>query len=269
MKKKLTVVFALMAILVLFCSCGGKKYNGFKVEGDFIILPLPEEGQKELGSETIRVPLCAYKTVEATMEPLIDDITAFKPISEKTLDKYYDYEDTIEAEFEKQVAAAKIDPEKLGASMTEIEMMFVDEFMYLPEDYAWEVAYALEELNDFVAGDSWYYDTVKEVFEEETSDILEYDSMLKLWFPQFTYISTYEATTYAKENPNAGKASSLSDLYEDALDEYEDIYEDALNEYSDYYDEALDLYGDYYDDALDLYGDAYSDALDALNSYYW
>ena len=203
MKKKLTVVFALMAILVLFCSCGDKKYNGFKVEGDFIILPLPEEGQVAFGLEieTIRVPLCVYKTVEATMEPLIDDITAFKPISEKTLDKYYDYEDTIEAEFEKQVAAAKIDPEKLGASMTEIEMEFVDEFMYLPEDYAWEVAYALEELNDFVAGDSWYYDTVKEVFEEETSVILAYDSIIKPWFPQFTYISTYEATTYAKENP--------------------------------------------------------------------
>ena len=257
-----------MAILVLFCSCGDKKYNGFKVEGDFIILPLPEEGQEELGSETIRVPLCAYKTVEATMEPLTNAITAFKPISERTLDKYYDYEDTVMAEFEKQLAAAEIDPEKLAASMTETEIMFVDEFMYFPEDYAWEVAYILEEVNDVVAGDSWY-DTVKEVFEEETSDLLEYDSIMKFWFPQFTYISTYEATAYAKENPKAGKASSLSNLYKDALDEYEDIYEDALNEYSDYYDEALDLYGDYYDDALDLYGDAYSDALDALNSYYW
>ena len=201
MKKKLTVVFALMAILVLFCSCGGKKYNGFKVEGDFIILPLPEEGQKELGSETIRVPLCAYKTVEATMEPLIDDITAFKPISEKTLDKYYDYQYTVMAEFEKKLAATKIDPEKLGASMTETEMEFMEIFVYLPEDYAWEVAYALEEVNDVVAGDSWYYDTVKEVFEEETSVILAYDSIIKPWFPQFTYISTYEATTYAKENP--------------------------------------------------------------------
>ena len=203
MKKKLTVVFALMAILVLFCSCGGKKYNGFKVEGDFIILPLPEEGQVAFGLEieTIRVPLCVYKTVEATMEPLIDDITAFKPISEKTLDKYYDYQYTVMAEFEKKLAATKIDPEKLGASMTETEMEFMEIFVYLPEDYAWEVAYALEELNDFVAGDSWYYDTVKEVFEEETSVILAYDSIIKPWFPQFTYISTYEATTYAKENP--------------------------------------------------------------------
>lgn len=203
MKKKLTVVFALMAILVLFCSCGDKKYNGFKVEGDFIILPLPEEGQVAFGLEieTIRVPLCVYKTVEATMEPLIDDITAFKPISEKTLDKYYDYQYTVMAEFEKKLAATKIDPEKLGASMTETEMEFMEIFVYLPEDYAWEVAYALEEVNDVVAGDSWYYDTVKEVFEEETSVILAYDSIIKPWFPQFTYISTYEATTYAKENP--------------------------------------------------------------------
>ena len=201
MKKKLTVVFALMAILVLFCSFGDTKYKGFKVEGDFIILPLPEEGQEFYGSETIRVPLCAYKTVEATMKPLIDDITAFKPISEKTIDKYYDYEDTVMAVFEKLVAAAEIDTEKLGASMTEIEMEFMESFMYLPEEYASEVACALISVNDVVAGDFWDYDTVKEVFEEETSYILEYDSMLKLWFPQFTYISTYEATTYAKENP--------------------------------------------------------------------
>jgi hypothetical protein len=288
MKKTLTVVFVLMAVLLLFCSCDDKNYNGFNVKGDYIILPLPEEA----GSE-IRVPLCMYKAVEVTIEPLINDITAFKPISENTLAKYYGYEDTVMAEVEKQIADAEINPKKLGASMTENEYGYTELLISLPGGYASEVAYILEEVNDVVAGDSLYYYSVKDVFEEETSDLLEYDSMLKLWFPQFTYISTYEATTYAKENPNAGK--SLSKLYEDALNstikEYEKVvnravkeYEDSLNEYtdlySDVYDETLDLYektlneysnlySDAYNEALDIYGDAYEDVLNSLNSIAW
>lgn len=141
MKKTLTVVFALMAVLLLFCSCDDKNYNGFNVKGDYIILPLPEEA----GSE-IRVPLCMYKAVEVTIEPLINDITAFKPISENTLAKYYGYEDTVMAEVEKQIADAEINPKKLGASMTENEYGYTELLISLPGGYASEVLIFLKKL---------------------------------------------------------------------------------------------------------------------------
>jgi hypothetical protein len=91
MKKRLTVVFALMAILVLFCSCG-KKYNGFKVEGDFIILPLGDELRDEFDLETVRVPLFAYKAAEEVLEPVLKDLVAFKPVSERKIERYYEEE---------------------------------------------------------------------------------------------------------------------------------------------------------------------------------
>ena len=197
MKKRLTVVFVLMAILVLFCSCG-KKYNGFKVEGDFIILPIGDELRNDIHLETVRVPLFAYKAVEVTLEPVLKDLVAFKPVSERKLERYADYEDVLYEELDKQLEAAGLDFEELTIDLTEDEYEFLEFFIDgFVIDYAWEVSEVLEVVSYY---DDFGYE-VKEVFDECIEYFEENDAeTIKLWFPKLPHLTTYEKTGYAKEN---------------------------------------------------------------------
>lgn len=285
MKKTLTVLLAIMLVMGIFCSCGSKKYKEFETDGNFIVLPLPEDLKAEYKQDTVRFPLFLYKAAEIILEPALKDLIAFKPISDAKIEMYEDGEDNLMMTAEKTAADEGINlngeaPEWI-AKMTDVENNFLEEMVYFIDDYLWEIADILEDVEDW---DVWY-DDPKQYYEEETEGIKTADEFMKLWFPQFTYLPAYEASEFAKTAKST--SSSLDDALNSAAKEYEDAlnsvvkeYEDALNDldldsYADLYSDTLDaysdLYGDAYSDALDSYADAYSDALnsyaDALSGY--
>lgn len=285
MKKTLTVLLAIMLVMGIFCSCGSKKYKGFETDGNFIVLPLPEELKAEYKQDTIRYPLFMYKAAENVLEPAMKDMVVLKPISDEKIKKYKDGEELFYEAAEKTAAEAKIDlsgdaPEWV-LNMTDDENVFTEGMVSFIDKYMYEIAELLEDLEDW----EYWFDDPKKAYEYETEIIKDADEYMKLWFPQFTLLPAYEASEFAKTAKST--SSSLDDALNSAAKEYEDAlnsvvkeYEDALNDldldsYADLYSDTLDaysnLYGDAYSDALDSYADAYSDALnsyaDALSGY--
>lgn len=200
MKRKLTVIFASMAFLVIFCSFSAEQYNGFKVEKDFIVFPISEEMNEYLGTKdgTMRMPLVIYTAIERVLKRALDDLNAFKPVSDGKLELYKDIRRAYESEIERQTTKSKVYMEKVAAEMTEVEMDFVAGFELFVDEYAYEIYLILDE----VTNNPYYYDSYKELFDYNVEDIKEYDLFMKLWFPNFTYLTTYEATECGKENPN-------------------------------------------------------------------
>lgn len=208
--KALKIVLFVMIGLLLFASCGSKKYAGFEVKDDYIMLPNPAD----VGF--FSCPLELYKLAESNLKKVVDTFNSFIAVSESAIEKYgdisyafynldiydiEDYADYTQESLEKITSDSKLVNSIIESlkKAPEEDLESMDNFVCVASDIMDEFLYALEELYDYNNDDSWY-DSKQEIFEEYVSEFQD-DGVLEameFFFPNISVVTDFSKTEAAK-----------------------------------------------------------------------
>ena len=203
--KCLSIVLLVMIGMLIFVSCGTKKYAGFEVEEGYIMLPYPG-GNSE---ETFSFPLNLYKVMEKELKNVVDSFNKFDVVSEAFIEKsedvaYYLYNLDIydineDPEYTKESLSEVVsDSELINSIMADLsnapvkDLDVMDDFACFTSDLIDEFLYVLEDLYDYNEGDS-YYDSKEEMFNDYIEEMIDSNGieLMNLYFPNVKVVTDY------------------------------------------------------------------------------
>ena len=185
MKGLKLVLFALVG-LVLFVSCGPKKYAGFEVQDGFIMIPTWNEETDEL----FPFPLDLYKLMESELKEVVSVFNKFDTVSEMQYAKFFSHYESFE---NMDIYSFEDYPEDTQDSLEELtnDAKLVSSIMsslkyskpYL--DYIDDIVcdFACDELEQFLyffenmidyENGSDYYESKEEIFVEAIEEYNDY-----------------------------------------------------------------------------------------------
>lgn len=203
--KCLSIVLLVMIGMLVFVSCGTKKYAGFEVEEGYIMLPYPG-GNSE---ETFSFSLNLYKVMEKELKNVVDSFNKFDVVSEAFIEKsedvaYYLYNLDIydineDPEYTKESLSEVVsDSELINSIMADLsnapvkDLDVMDDFACFTSDLIDEFLYVLEDLYDYNEGDS-YYDSKEEMFNDYIEEMIDSNGieLMNLYFPNVKVVTDY------------------------------------------------------------------------------
>lgn len=203
--KCLSIVLLVMIGMLVFVSCGTKKYAGFEVEEGYIMLPYPEDNSEE----TFSFPLNLYKVMEKELKNVVDSFNKFDVVSEVFIEKsedvaYYLYNLDIydineDPEYTKESLSEVVsDSELINSIMADLsnapvkDLDVMDDFACFTSDLIDEFLYVLEDLYDYNEGDS-YYDSKEEMFNDYIEEMIDSNGieLMNLYFPNVKVVTDY------------------------------------------------------------------------------
>ncbi|MBO5235608.1 MAG: hypothetical protein J6B32_00645 [Spirochaetaceae bacterium] len=203
--KCLSIVLLVMIGMLVFVSCGTKKYAGFEVEEGYIMLPYPEYNSEE----TFSFPLNLYKVMEKELKNVVDSFNKFDVVSEVFIEKsedvaYYLYNLDIydineDPEYTKESLSEVVsDSELINSIMADLsnapvkDLDVMDDFACFTSDLIDEFLYVLEDLYDYNEGDS-YYDSKEEMFNDYIEEMIDSNGieLMNLYFPNVKVVTDY------------------------------------------------------------------------------
>lgn len=203
--KCLSIVLLVMIGMLVFVSCGTKKYAGFEVEEGYIMLPYPEYNSEE----TFSFPLNLYKVMEKELKNVVDSFNKFDVVSEAFIEKsedvaYYLYNLDIydineDPEYTKESLSEVVsDSELINSIMADLsnapvkDLDVMDDFACFTSDLIDEFLYVLEDLYDYNEGDS-YYDSKEEMFNDYIEEMIDSNGieLMNLYFPNVKVVTDY------------------------------------------------------------------------------
>ena len=198
--KCLSIVLLVMIGMLVFVSCGTKKYAGFEVEEGYIMLPYPGYSSEE----TFSFPLNLYKVMEKELKNVVDSFNKFDVVSEAFIEKsedvaYYLYNLDIydineDPEYTKESLSEVVsDSELINSIMADLsnapvkDLAVMDNFACFTSDLIDVFLYVLEDLSDYNEGDT-YYDSREEMFNDNFEEMIE---LMNLYFPNVKVVTDY------------------------------------------------------------------------------